>query len=172
MTKNLLRTLSVFCLIGSTSAMAHITAHPDTGVADSFFETKFLVPHGCEGSSTIAVRIKIPEEITIVKPQMKPGWTISIKTRKLAMPIKGEGGQLLTETVDEVDWQGEKLPDSFYDEFGMVMKLPARTGSKLYFPVVQECETGVNRWINIPAPDQTWNSVRQPAPFVILTAPK
>ncbi len=170
--KNFLTTIGSLSLLCAAPALAHITAHPDSGTADSFFETKFQVPHGCDGSTTIAVRIKIPEGVTTVKPQMKPGWTVSLKTRKLDKPMTGEGGQIITETVDEVDWQGGQLLDSLYDEFGIVMKLPAGVGEKLYFPVVQECEKGVNRWINIPAPDQKWNAIRQPAPFVNLTAPK
>jgi uncharacterized protein YcnI len=169
--KNLVLGIGALCL-AVAPAFAHITTHPDSGTADSFFETKFQVPHGCDGSATIAIRIKIPEGVTTVKPQQKPGWTVSVKTRKLDKPMKGEGGQVLTETVDEVDWQGGNLPDSLYDEFGLVMKLPAGSGNKIYFPVVQECDKGVNRWINIPAPDQKWNAIRQPAPFVVLTAPK
>jgi uncharacterized protein YcnI len=164
--------LSTAAALAAGPALAHVTAHPDNGTADSFFETKFQVPHGCGGSSTVAVRIKIPADINSVKAQMKPGWNVSIKTRKLDKPIIGEGGQTITETVDEVDWRGGPLPDNLYDEFGLVMKLPSGAGRTIYFPVVQECQQGVNRWINIPAAGQKWNEVREPAPFVVLTPPK
>jgi periplasmic copper chaperone A len=159
-------------LIAGTPAFAHVTAHPAAGEANNFFETKFQVPHGCDGAATIAVRIKIPDGVTTVKAQMKPGWNVSIKMRKLDPPMKGEGGQTLTETVDEVDWQGGPLPDNLYEEFGLVMKLPATAGQTLYFPVVQECQPGVHRWINIPAACQKWNEVREPAPFVLVTQPR
>jgi uncharacterized protein YcnI len=164
--------LPVIASLAAVPAFAHVTAHPDSGVPDSFFETKFQVPHGCGGSSTVAVRIKIPADIASVKAQMKPGWKVSIKMRKLDKPMTGEGGQTITETVDEVDWQGGPLPDNLYDEFGLVMKLPSGSGRTIYFPVVQECQQGANRWINIPAAGQKWNEVREPAPFVILTSPK
>jgi periplasmic copper chaperone A len=165
-------TAAALVAITPAPALAHVTAHPANGDADAFFETKFQVPHGCEGAATVAVRIKIPNGVTNVKAQMKPGWTVETKTRKLDPPLKGEGGQMLTETVDEVDWRGGPLPDNLYDEFGLVMKLPSEPGKTLYFPVVQECTTGVHRWINIPAAGQKWNEVREPAPFVILNAPK
>jgi uncharacterized protein YcnI len=164
--------LSAIGVLAAIPAFAHVTAHPDSGVADSFFETKFQVPHGCDGSSTVAIRIRIPTDVTNVKAQMKPGWTASIKMRKLDKPITGESGQTITETVDEVDWRGGPLPDNLYDEFGLVMKLPPAAGNTIYFPVVQECQQGTNRWINIPAAGQKWNAVREPAPFVVVTSPK
>jgi periplasmic copper chaperone A len=163
--------LSAITSLSAVPAFAHVTAHPDNGAADSFFETKFQVPHGCGGSSTVAIRIKIPADITSVKAQMKPGWNVSIKMRKLDKPITGEGGQTITETVDEVDWHGGPLSDNLYDEFGLVMKLPPGAGKTIYFPVVQECQQGANRWINVPAAGQKWNEVREPAPFVVLTLP-
>jgi uncharacterized protein YcnI len=87
-----------------TSASAHVTAAPNEATAGSFFQTAFTVPHGCSGSPTIAVRVKIPEGILLVKPQMKPGWEIEIKNRKLDKPIEAGHGTI-TETVDEVAWR-------------------------------------------------------------------
>ena len=51
-------------------------------------------------------------------------------------------------------WRGGSLPDNLYDTFGLLMKLPDAAGKTLYFPVVQECEKGVHRWIEIPAAGQ------------------
>ncbi|MDR3533322.1 MAG: YcnI family protein [Rhodopila sp.] len=154
-------------LIGlSSSAFAHVTAHPASGAADSYFETAFNVPHGCDGSSTVAVRIKIPEGVMSVKPQFKAGWTVTIKKRTLDAPVRVAHGRTITETVDEVDWEGGPLPDSMYDSFGMLMKLPGTAGVTLYFPVVQECQQGVHRWIEIPPPGKGWSDMREPPPFV------
>jgi uncharacterized protein YcnI len=150
-------------------ALAHITAHPDSSDAGSYFNTAFTVPHGCDGSATVALRIKIPDGVTAVKPQMKPGWNVTIKTRKLDPPLKAEHGRTISETVDEVEWRGGPLPDTLYETFGMVMKLPDVAGRTLYFPVVQECQQGTHRWIEIPAAGQRWNDLREPAPFVKLT---
>ncbi|NUB17353.1 DUF1775 domain-containing protein, partial [Azospirillum brasilense] len=44
------------------------------------------------------------------------------------------------------------------------------SGSVVYFPVVQECEMGVHRWIEIPEPGKTDHDVKEPAPGVTLTA--
>ena len=100
---------------------------------------------------------------------MKPGWTVTIKTRKLDPPLKAEHGRTISETVDEVEWRGGPLPDNLYDTFGMVMKLPDTPGQTLYFPTIQECPQATRRWIEIPAAGQRWNDLREPAPFVKLT---
>ena len=49
-------------------------------------------------------------------------------------------------------WSGGKLPDHNYDEFVVSTFLTdgLKPNTTLYFPVVQECEQGVSRWIDIP----------------------
>jgi uncharacterized protein YcnI len=48
------------------------------------------------------------------------------------------------------------------------MKLPDAAAKPLYFPVIQECETGVSRWIEIPAAGQSPHDLPSPAPVVRL----
>ncbi len=153
------------------SAQAHVTANPDEGVAGRYAQTSLRVSHGCAGSPTVAVRVKIPEGVIQVKPQAKPGWTVEVKKRTLPQPVDAGHGVRVTETVDEVVWRGGPLPDAYYDEFGLIMKLPDAAGTTLWFPVVQECAQGVHRWIEIPAAGQGWNDLREPAPFVKVRAP-
>jgi uncharacterized protein YcnI len=152
-------------------AQAHVTANPDEGVAGRYFQTSFRVSHGCGESPTVAVRVKIPEGVIQVKPQVKSGWTVEIKKRTLPQPIDAGHGVKIAETVDEVAWRGGPLPNAFYDEFGLIMKLPDGAGKTLWFPVVQECQQGAHRWIEIPDQGQSWDSLREPAPFVKLRAP-
>lgn len=154
--------------LAAVSAHAHVTARPAEGVAGSYFEMKLNVPHGCGTSPTVAIRVKIPGSVTAVKPQMKPGWKVDITTRKLRQPIKGERGQTITEIVDEVAWRGGPLPDHLFDNFGLIMKLPDAAGETLHFPVVQECQKGSNRWIEIPTAGQRRGERASPAPSVRL----
>lgn len=163
-----LAAMSAFVFGGAVAASAHVTVQPSEAVAGAYFQTAFTVAHGCEGSPTIAVRIKLPDGVLSVKPQMKPGWTVEIKTRKLEGPLPSMHGKTITETVDEVSWRGGALPDNLYDTFGLQMKLPDTPGKPLYFPVVQECEKGVHRWIEIPAAGQNHDALREPAPVVRL----
>jgi uncharacterized protein YcnI len=139
----------------------------------------FNVGHGCDGSPTVAVRLKIPEGVTNVKPQLKPGWQITLKMRKVQPAMEAgkpkdaghipvdQHGTVASETVDEITWRGGPLPDNFYDAFGVAMALPeSAAGTTLYFPFVQECEKGTHRWIAIPAAGQNWDDLREPAPYV------
>lgn len=154
--------------VGSTAADAHVTIRPNEAAAGSYVEAALNVPHGCDGSATVAVRVKIPNGVMSVKPQMKPGWSVEIKKRKLDAPVAGLHGKTITEVVDEVSWRGGPLPDHLYDSFGLQMKTPDGAGQTLYFPVVQECEQGVNRWIEIPAAGQSADKLHEPAPVLRL----
>ena len=61
-------------------------------------------------------------------------------------------GSKFSEGVKEVSWSGGKLADDNYDEFVLATFLTGglKPNTTLYFPVVQECEKGVSRWIDIP----------------------
>ena len=155
-----------------SAAYAHVTANPNEAPANAYFRTSLRVSHGCSGSPTTAVRVKIPDGVQSVRPQAKPGWTIEIKMRKLDKPVEVGHGRAVTETVDEIAWRGGPLPDAYFDEFGLSMRMPAGSKQLLYFPVVQECEQGVHRWIEIPAAGQKWGDLKEPAPFVrVIDAP-
>lgn len=155
-------------LVALGAAHAHVTADPNEAPAGGYFRTALRVGHGCGESATTAVRVKIPDGVLSVRPQAKPGWTIEIKMRKLDKPAEIGHGRTVTETVDEIAWRGGKLPNAHFDEFGLSMQMPARPNQTLYFPVVQECEQGVHRWIEIPAAGQKWGDLKEPAPFIRL----
>jgi uncharacterized protein YcnI len=155
-------------LLIPTSAFAHITLDVGEAVAGSTYRAVLKVPHGCAGSPTVRLRVRIPDGVTNVKPEPKAGWELSVTKGKLAQPVKSEHGAQITEGVREIDWSGGKLPDDFYDEFVFIAGLPANAGATLYFPVVQECESGVNRWIEIPEAGKSPHDLKQPAPHLRL----
>ncbi len=115
--------------------------------------------------------MKVPDGVLSAKPQMKPGWSVDFKMKKLNVPQQSGHGQMISETIDEVTWRGGPLPDSLYDTFGLMVKLPDAPGRNLYFPAVQECEKGVSRWIEIPGDGQSAERLQEPAPFVRLKPP-
>lgn len=155
-------------MVSCHAALAHVTVQPADAPANSYAHLVFTVPHGCSGSATTALRIKLPEGILSAKPQMKPGWNVEIKSRKLEAPVQGPHGKSITDVVEEVAWRGGPLPDNLYDTFGLIVRLPDKAGQDLYFPVVQECEQGVERWIEIPSAGQDSEKLRAPAPVVRL----
>lgn len=150
------------------AALAHVTVRPADAPADSYAHLTFTVPHGCNGSATTALRIRLPEGILSVKPQMKPGWNVDIKIRKLEAPVQGPHGKTVTDVVEEITWRGGPLPDNLYDTFGLVVRLPDKAGQSLYFPAEQTCEQGSQGWTEIPQAKQASDKLRAPAPVVKL----
>jgi uncharacterized protein YcnI len=73
--------------------------------------------------------------------------------------------------VLELSWSGGKLPADYYDEFvfraALAEDLPP--GKPIYFPIVAECEKGVERWIEIPAEGQKRDDLQFPAAELMIT---
>jgi periplasmic copper chaperone A len=164
------------CLIAvatfaASSAGAHVTLENRQATVGTYYKAVFAVPHGCAGSATVKVRVQIPEGVIAVKPMPKPGWSVEAIKGKYAADYDYHGTKL-SEGVKEVVWSGGKLPDDNYDEFVVSTFLIGnlKPNSTLYFPVVQECEQGVSRWIDIPAEGSTAqsNDSKSPAPGVML----
>ncbi|NYT68890.1 YcnI family protein [Pusillimonas noertemannii] len=134
------------------AAYSHVSLQVKTAPIDSSYKAVFRVPHGCKGSPTIKIRIRIPEGVVGVKPQPKAGWSLETIKGDYAKPHTRYGAKV-TSGVKEVVWTGGPLLDEHYDEFVFVSYLSGELtpGSTLYFPVVQECEQGVERWIDLPS---------------------
>jgi len=160
-------TLVTAALFGA-AAHAHVTLEKASAPAGASYKAVLRVPHGCEGSATIRLRVRIPDGVLNVKPQPKPGWTIASVREKLAKPAMLGHGREVTETIREVSWSGGRLPDDYYDEFAFRIELPDTPGKTIYFPVVQECEKGVERWIEIPEPGKSRRDYEKPAPELKL----
>jgi periplasmic copper chaperone A len=150
-------------------AAAHVTLETQEAKIGSSYKAVLRVPHGCEGTATTTVRVKIPDGVIGVKPMPKPGWTISTSTGKYGKTYDYFHAKL-SEGVTEISWSGGKLPDAWYDEFVFqgFLATDLEPGTSIYFPVVQECEKGVHRWIEIPAPGKSGSDYPEPAPVLKL----
>jgi uncharacterized protein YcnI len=136
--------------IGTVSA--HVTLETPQATIGASYKAVLRVPHGCDGSATTAIRIRIPAGIIAVKPMPKSGWKLDTVSAPYAKPATLRGAKV-SEGVTEIAWSGGKLPDAYYDEFVFTSAIAEEleAGQTVYFPVVQECEKGVHRWIEIPA---------------------
>jgi uncharacterized protein YcnI len=138
-----------------SAASAHVTLERQEAPVGASYKAVLRVPHGCEGSPTTAIRVRVPAGLIGVKPMPKPGWQLNTVTGKYPRPYTLRGAPL-NEGVTEIAWSGGKLPDAHYDEFvfiGVIAEELSGTPT-IYFPVVQECEKGVHRWIEIPTGKQ------------------
>jgi uncharacterized protein YcnI len=154
-----------------TAASAHVTLEAREAPVGASYKAVLRVPHGCDGTATTSIRVRIPEGIVAVKPMPKPGWTLDVVTGTYPKPFTVRGAKV-TEGVTEVAWSGGKLPDAYYDEFVFAGAIgdELEAGRTIYFPVVQTCEKGVHRWIEIPAaaPHEGHGEGSSPAPGLKL----
>jgi len=164
--------LAAAAAFAASSASAHVTLENRQAAVGSSYKAVFVVPHGCAGSATVKIRVQIPEGVIAVKPMPKPGWNVEVVKGTYAAEYNYHG-QKSSEGVKEVVWSGGKLPDDNYDEFVISTFLTGglKPNSTLFFPVVQECEQGISRWIDIPAEGETAHAhdSKWPAPGVKLT---
>jgi uncharacterized protein YcnI len=151
------------------AASAHVVLENQQAAAGSYYKATFGVGHGCEGTPTIRLRVRLPDGVLGAKPQPKPGWQVETVMERLATPVAADHGRQVSEVVREVIWSGGKLLDSHFDQFAMQVRLPNAPDTTIYFPVVQECERGVHRWIEIPEAGKTARDYKEPAPALRLT---
>jgi uncharacterized protein YcnI len=155
---------AALAVIGAASA--HVGTTPDEAPAGQTSVIGFTIGHGCDGSPTRSVTIRLPAGITSAKPRPKPGWKITLKKGKLPQPVKDFDGNTVTRGVLEVTWSGGRLLDDWYDTFELRLGMPDTPGKTLWFPTVQRCVKGVHRWIQIPRSGQP--EPEEPAPGVKL----
>lgn len=146
--------IALLALLAPAVAQAHVVAAPGEAKAGSYSAIAFRVGHACAaGDTTLKVRVEVPDAVASARPQPKTGWTIDIE----------KAG----DKTAAVTWTG-RLPDDQFDDFPLLMKLPADAGP-LAFPVIQTCEKGESQWTEIADPERPDEKLTHPAPVVRLT---
>jgi periplasmic copper chaperone A len=154
-------------LVFAPVAAAHVTTSP-AEVPVGYGYTQFSIPHGCDGSATTSLSIQIPAGVASVKPEVVPGWEISLTTGELPEPVE-IFGENQTEGVTEVTWTGGPLDDAYLQKFGLsFFASESLEGETIAFPTVQACEQGVTRWIETSAEGE--EEPEHPAPTVTFVA--
>jgi len=152
-------------------ASAHVTISPDTTAAGAYAVLTVSVPHGCDGSATTGIAIKMPEEIYAVTPTRNSFWTVDKQMVQLDEPITDAHGNEITERVDQVVYTAKTpLPDGERDTFELSLQLPDAEGETLAFPIQQTCEEGETGWTEVATEGQDPEELEHPAPLVTITA--
>lgn len=142
------------CIAGvltlSSPVAAHIDPNPTEAQAGSTLSVGFTVEHGCDGSPTIQLDMRLPDGVTDAAPDDVDGWDGSID------------GNIVT-------FVGGPLADDVEATFAVTMTLPPTPDTTIYFPFVQRCEEGEIRWIGIPT--EPGDELDEPAPALVLTGP-
>lgn len=138
-------------LSGSSTAVAHIDPDPTEAQAGSRLSIGFTVEHGCDGSPTTALDMRLPDGVTDPVPEPPDGWEGSV-------------------TDNVVTFTGGPLPDDQELAFNVAMTVPPTPDATIYFPFVQRCEVGEIRWIDLPS-EGSGGELDEPAPAMQLVGP-
>ena len=146
-------------------ALAHVTLEDPLAAAGVPYRAVLRVGHGCAGTATTAITVRIPAGFNAAQPLMKAGWLVSTQRGKLAEPYELHGTRH-TEGVQEITWTARSpdaaVPDAFADEFVFRGTTPAKP-TTLWFKVLQTCEKGSHAWTEVPAAGQDAHQLNTPA---------
>ncbi len=164
--------LAVAMAIAASPALAHVTLETSQAQVGAGYKAVLKVPHGCGALPTLRVKVRIPDGFIGVKPMPKAGWKLETTRAPYGKTYEAPHVRL-TEGVREITWSGD-LPSDWYDEFVFTGTIAGdlTPGTTLYFPTVQECETGAERWIEIPAEGAGGHDLKAPAPGLKLSPAK
>jgi len=153
----------------ASPALAHVTLERGE-TAPGSYKAVLRVPHGCGTQATTGLSVTIPEGVHSVKPQPKPGWSLATTVRPYQRAYVNHGREV-REGVTAISWSGGSLPNEHYDEFVFVGQVDASLAAagQIYFPVVQTCANGENRWTEIPAAGSRAR-LESPAPVLRVAA--
>jgi len=149
------RGCAVAVVLSAVLGLAPVHASAQVALSQTSFEAGvnfaafFKVERGCGSSPTTALRVQIPDGVSVLQLPEKPGWTIGAERT---------GGR-----VTAVTWEG-RLESVRPDQFGLLVKLPPKPGP-LHFAAVQRCAAQEIRWTDIPAAGAV-----HPAPTLTLVA--
>src|SRR6266850_1109444 len=92
----------------ATNASAHVTLETQQAAVGSGYKAILRVPHGCAGSSTVSIRIRVADGIVDVKPMPKPGWKLETKSTRYSKTYSLRDAKM-SEGVTEIIWSGGQL---------------------------------------------------------------
>lgn len=187
MNKTTLIAAAVTVVLAALPAAAHNNMTSYYAPAGYLQDLELRVTHGCKGSPVKEVKLRIPDGVMRVQVENNRDWQIETKMRKLPKPIPGEGGNMITETVEEITWKNPKSPmpaGGFFEGFKFRAALPDKPGEIVFFRSINVCMNGEERYIDLPkarldarTPDlgkklmDFMTATPTPSAFVILEKP-
>ena len=102
--------------VASSSALAHVTVSPGEVLTAERQIFSVSVPNESDTAQVTGVRLVIPEGLTSVSPNVKPGWTIEVKKTGTGEEAK----------VTEIIWTGGSVAVGLRDDFIFKAKAPEK----------------------------------------------
>ena len=152
-------------------ASAHVTVSSADAAAGGFGKLTFRVPNESDTASTVSIRIQIPEDAALasLRAQPVPGWTVTLTTSDLEVPIESHG-QEISSYVSVVEFRAEDgggIRPGEFQEFALSGG-PFPDVEQVSYPTVQTYSDGSeSAWIE---PTVDGEEPEHPAPTLTLTA--
>ncbi|GAA5117366.1 YcnI family protein [Alloalcanivorax gelatiniphagus] len=144
---------SALVLLGASPAAGHVTIAVSTTEAGAVAQVRLEVPHGCVGSATTEIAVRMPPGVSEVDADSTERWAADPR-------------------ADSVTFRtDDPLPDALRDEVVLSLRLPDDVGAVLVFPVVQRCEEGESAWTEVAEDAASGDALELPAPVVVVTGP-
>lgn len=159
--------IAALALALPATAGAHVTLQPSEAAAGDFTVLDVRVPNERDDAATTKVDVQLPSGFVFASYQPVPGWSVEVKSERLARPLQTDDGPVTSE-VRQMTWSADSdkagiQPGQFQD-FPISVQIPGEAGDTLTFKALQTYDNGeVVRWIG--APDS-----EEPAPQVAVTA--
>jgi periplasmic copper chaperone A len=155
-------------LLAPAAAQAHVLVVPDSAPQGAEMRLDIRVPNERDDATTTKLDVQLPPGFAGALVQPVPGWNAKITHVKLNPPVQSDDGPI-TEGVGRITWtagtEANRIPIGGFQDFGLEVLVPGRTGSTLTFKALQTYSNGtVVRWIGAKDSDT-------PAPTVTVTAP-
>ncbi|KDA04838.1 hypothetical protein DC31_04805 [Microbacterium sp. CH12i] len=147
-----------FVLAAPLAASAHVGVSPDAIEPGGSAVLTFSFSHGCEESPTTALRITMPDGLASVSPTVDSLWDIAVE--------RADNGLVSAVTYTATS----PIPGGLRGAASMAVTLGEDAPDALAFPVEQQCETGMNEWVEIAEDGADPHDLDSPAPVVTVAA--
>lgn len=139
MIKKIALSISLFFLfVFVPQAFAHVIVKPSQAGVASTVTFDMGVPNE-KDTPTVGMRLLIPDGLAEVVPDVKSGWSITVKKNG--------------DSVTEIDWTGGSIPPSQRDQFYFSAQVPAKE-TTLNWKAYQMYQDGSTvAWVNTPSKD-------------------
>lgn len=145
-------------LAAPTASQAHVGVSPDAVEPGGSAVLTFSFTHGCEESPTTALRITMPDGLASVSPTFDSNWNIAVE--------RADNGLVSAITYTAVS----PIPSGLQGAVSMAVQVGEDASESLAFPVQQQCESGINDWVELAEAGTDPHDLDSPAPIVSIAA--
>jgi len=137
-------------------AAAHVSLETPIAEPGVAYQGVLRVGHGCDGSPTTALKMRLPAGFADARALPKVGWTIEAKAGVVSWTAAAK---------DVV------LPPNQRGEFPFTVTAPRKPGNE-WVKVLQTCEKGTQDWADVPATGTSTAGMKTPAMLLNVLAPR